>query len=100
MWLLRAAARGLRRASAPASRRNQRRISPGDQVLDRPWRYLVVRDMTPHRGERYVDHREIGQLKGFRADSAKEPAHDVVHGLVDLVLEPDRFGGHVGRPVA
>src|SRR6516225_1570674 len=89
MGLVGAAVCGLPFAPAPARRRNQRRIGPGDQVLDRTWRHLVDRDIAPHCRERYVDHREVGQLKSFSANSAEEPACDVVHGMVDLVLEAD-----------
>jgi len=67
---------------------------------------LAIRPSTERGGsasscrERNVDYREIGELKSFRGSSVEQPARYVVHGIVDLMLKPDRFGGHIGRPLA
>src|SRR5215813_10254629 len=93
----------VRRLPAPrasARWRNQRRIGPCDQVLERTWRQLVDRDMPAHCRERHVDHCEIDQPKRLRANSAEQPARNLVHGVVDLLLEANRLGGHFAWPVA
>src|SRR5215813_5314772 len=93
----------VRRLPAPrasARWRNQRRIGPCDQVLERTWRQLVDRDMPAHCRERHVDDCEIDQPKRLRANSAEQPARNLVHGVVDLLLEANRLAGHFEWPVA